>query len=286
MRRLDLAVLRRRPGASRDPLMVAAGIVLGLLCLLALVAALVPFAGSPTEISGPRLSPPSWEYPLGTDSLGRSLLPRLLEGIGVTLVVSATAVLITAVLSTAIGIVAGYAGGWLRETVMRVVDVLYAFPAIILAILVAAVLGAGRVATVSAIVLVTVPLMVRMIAAQAATVAHRDFVTSARISGVRLPVILYRHILSGVGGTLAVQGTYALSVGILVEGGLSFLGQGVQLPQSSLGLLVQEGAVYMVAAPWLLFAPAAVLVASILSITVIGDTLRDRLEPREVRSLA
>jgi len=269
----------------KDPLMAGAVTVLGLLCLLAFVAALVPFAGNPTEIKGMRLSPPSSQYPLGTDSIGRSLLPRLLEGIGVTLVVSAVAVLITAVASTAVGIVAGYVGGWTREVILRIVDVFYAFPAIVLAILVAAVVGPGRPAAVAAIVLVTAPLMIRMIAVQAANVAYRDFVTSARISGVRLPVILVRHVLSGVGGTLAVQVTYALSVGILVEGGLSFLGYGAQLPESSLGLLVQEGVVYMTAAPWMLFAPVVVLVLSILSITIVGDTLRDRLEPREVRSL-
>lgn len=268
-----------------DPLLAAAAIVLGLLCVSALVAAVVPFAGDPTEIKGPRLSPPSWAYPLGTDAIGRSLLPRLLQGIGETLVVSAIAVLITAVVSSAVGIVAGYAGGWLREVILRVVDIFYAFPAIVLAILVAAVIGPGRAAAVAAIVLVTVPLLVRMIAVQAANVAYRDFVTSARISGVSVPRILVRHVLSGVGGTIAVQVTYALSVGILVEGGLSFLGYGAQLPDSSLGLLVQDGVVYMTTAPWLLFAPVAALVASILSITIIGDTLRDRLEPREVRSL-
>lgn len=274
-----------RARSSLDPLTAGACVVLVVLCAAALVAAFVPFSGDPTAIVGPRLSPPSLQHPLGTDSIGRSLLPRLLEGIGVTLVVSAGAVLITAVLSTAIGIIAGYAGGWIREVIMRLMDIQYAFPALILAILVAAVVGPGRAAAVFAIVLVTVPLMVRLIAVQAAAIAYRDFVTSARISGVKLPVILIRHVLSGVGGTIAVQVTYALSVGILVEGGLSFLGYGAQLPESSLGLLVQEGVIYMVAAPWMLFAPVVVLVLSILSITIIGDTLRDRLEPREVRAL-
>lgn len=275
--------LARRAG--RDRLTSIAVGVLGLMFLLSLVATVVPIGGSPTDMVASRLSPPTLQHPLGTDSLGRSVLPRLLEGIRVTLVISMIAVALTAIISTLIGLFAGYVGGWVREVVMRVVDVLYAFPAIVLAILVAAVVGPGRVATVAAIVLVTVPLMVRMIAAQTASVAHRDYITSARISGVSLPAIMIRHLLGGVGGTVAVQGTYALSVGILVEGGLSFLGQGVQLPESSLGLLVQEGAVYMVAAPWLLFAPAIALVLAIMSITVIGDTLRDRMDPREVRSL-
>jgi peptide/nickel transport system permease protein len=180
---------------------------------------------------------------------------------------------------------AGYGGGWLREAVTRLGDILYSFPSIVLAVLVAAVVGPGRAAAVAGIVLITVPLMTRMISAAAASVAERDFVTTAKISGVSTPVILARHVLSNIGGTIAVQGTYALSVGILVEGGMSFLGYGVQPPQSSLGSLIQQGGAYMVHAPWLLFTPAAVLVPAILSINLIGDTLRDRLEPRETRSL-
>lgn len=273
----------RRPGVG-----LTAGAVIFLLLAAALsgLATIVPFAGSPTDIVGPRLSPPSWSYPLGTDSLGRSLLPRLLEGIGVTLVLSASAVVVAATISTVVGMIAGYLGGWVKELTLRLADVLYAFPSIILAILLAAVLGAGRIAIVSAIVLVTVPLMLRMVCAATMNITHRDYVTSALISGVSNRRIIFRHILTGISGTIAVQGTYSLSVGILVEGGLSFLGQGVQIPQSSLGLLVQEGATYMIAAPWLLFAPAAALVLSILAVTVAGDGLRDHFEPRAARRLS
>ncbi len=274
---------RVRP--PRDPLLIASASVLGLIVAVAVVAAVVPFAGDPQRIVGPRLSPPTTLFPLGTDALGRSLLPRLLEGIGTTLVLSTVAVLCTAVISVVLGLVAGYAGGWAREGIMRVVDVLYSFPSIVLAILIAAVIGPGQAAALSSIVLVTVPLMTRMVSSAAMAVAQRDFVTTARISGVSAPVILFRHLLPNVSGTIAVQGTYALSVGILVEGGLSFLGYGVQLPGSSLGLLIQEGGSYMVQAPWLLFAPAIVLVVAILSINLIGDAMRDRLDPRETRSL-
>lgn len=281
-------VRRKRAGRARPPrdgLFASAVGALGLIVGLAVVAAIVPFAGDPAKIVGPRLSPPSSAYLLGTDALGRSVLARLLEGIGTTLVLSAVAVVCTAVISVILGLIAGYLGGWTREGVMRFVDVLYSFPSIVLAILIAAVVGPGQVAALASIVLVTVPLMTRMVSAAAMAVAKRDFVTTAKISGVSAPVILFRHLLPNVSGTIAVQGTYALSVGILVEGGLSFLGYGVQLPQSSLGLLIQEGGSYMVQAPWLLFAPAVVLVVAILAINLIGDTLRDRLDPRETRSL-
>ncbi|MGI0520887.1 ABC transporter permease [Microbacterium maritypicum] len=285
----SLPIIRRRKSAAsrppRDWLFMAAVTSLTVIAIVALVGRIVPIAGDPTRVVGPRLSPPSAQYLLGTDVLGRSLLARLIEGMGTTLVLSTAAVLCTAVISIALGLVAGFVGGWLREVVMRFVDVLYSFPAVVLAILIAAVIGPGQTAALASIVLVTVPLMTRMVTAAAMAVAQRDFVTNARVSGVSLPVILVRHILPNVSGTIAVQGTYALSVGILVEGGLSFLGYGVQLPQSSLGLLIQEGGVYMVQAPWLLFGPASVLVIAILAINIIGDTLRDRLDPRETRSL-
>ncbi|MFI7048898.1 ABC transporter permease [Streptosporangium sandarakinum] len=277
---------RSRAGdRRRDALFTIAAGVLALIVVAAASAAVVPFAGDPDAIVSPRLSPPSAQWPLGTDALGRSMLARVLEGAGTTLLLSIIAVAATAVLGTLLGMAAGYGGGWLREAVMRLGDILYSFPSIVLAVLVAAVVGPGQTAAISGIVLITVPLMTRMITAAATSVAERDFVTTAKISGVPTPVILARHILSNIGGTIAVQGTYALSVGILVEGGMSFLGYGVQPPQSSLGSLIQQGGVYMVHAPWLLFTPAAVLVSAILSINLIGDTLRDRLEPRETRSL-
>ncbi|MGP4019574.1 ABC transporter permease [Saccharopolyspora sp. 5N708] len=260
-------------------------------CLTVLVAAaLAGFACGAGEsaalIVGPRLAPPSAQWPFGTDHLGRSMLPRVLAGIGTTLLLSTIAVLVTAALSTLLGIVAGYRGGWLGELVLRLADVLSAFPTIVLAILVAAILGPGQTTTMSSIVLVTIPLMTRLVRTAARTVAQREYVTSALISGAGWPRILTRHVLPGVAGTVVVQATYALSVGILVEGGLGFLGFGVQPPQSSLGVLIQQGGIYLLAAPWLLVVPGIVLVVAILAINVLGDGLRDRLEPREPRSLA
>ncbi|MGN9785398.1 ABC transporter permease [Nonomuraea sp. ZG12] len=262
-----------------------AGVAVLLLLVLLALGSLVSLGGDPDAIVGPRLQPPGADWWLGTDNLGRSMLPRVMEGVGTTLLLSSLAVLMTAVLSVALGILAGYRGGYLNELVMRVVEVLYSFPALVLAILVAAVAGPGQMAAVASIVLVTIPLMTRLVRAAAVSVAGRDYVTSAVISGAGLPRILGRHVLPNVSGTVAVQGTYALSVGIAVEGGLSFLGFGVQPPQASLGVLIQQGGTYMMAAPWLIIGPGVVLVLAILSINVFGDGLRDRLEPRETRSL-
>lgn len=270
---------------ASDPVMTIAIVILGLLVAASLAGRLIPGLNDGTSTVGGRFEAPSLAHPLGTDSLGRSLLARLLEGIGTTFLLSAVAVLCTAVIATALGIAAAYLGGWVREVVMRIGDVLYAFPAILLALLVAAAIGPGSAAALASIVLVTVPLMTRMVTAAAADVARRDFVTSAKISGVAAPVIMVRHLLTCVAGTVIVQGTYALSVAILVEGGLSFLGYGVQLPSSSLGLLVSEGNVYLLTAPWILIAAGSTMVLAILAVTLVGDALRDRLEPREAVDL-
>jgi peptide/nickel transport system permease protein len=271
--------------ASFDGFTRAAMWVLAALILAALFGSWFGLGGSPTDIVGRRLQPPSLAYPAGTDNLGRSVLPRLLAGVTTTLLLSAVAVVLSALIAMVSGIMAGYYGGRIGGTIMRIGDILCAFPAIVLAILVAAVVGPGSVAALASIVLVTVPLMTRMVGQAARQVAQRDFITSAIISGVGTRTLMIRHILPNVAGTIAIQGTYALSVAILVEGGLSFLGYGVQVPNASLGLLVQEGAVYMVKAPWLILAPGVLLVIAILAINLIGDSLRDRFDPREARSL-
>lgn len=268
-----------------DGLARTAMIVLAALVLLTMVAVLTGVFGSTSATIGGRFAPPSPTAPLGTDNLGRSFLPRLFEGIATTLVVSIVAVLCSAAISIVIGMVAGYYGGAVSEFVMRIVDVLYAFPALVLAILVSALLGPGRPAAIISIVAITIPLMTRVVRVATRTIAERDFVVSARISGVRTPVIFVRRLLPNIAGTVVVQASYALSVAILVEGGLSFLGFGVQVPEASLGLLIQQGMLAMTFAPHLLVVPGAVLVVAILCINLIGDSLRDRLEPRETRSL-
>lgn len=271
--------------ASFDGFTRVAMCVLAALILAALLGSWFGLGGSPTDIVGRRLQPPSLAFPAGTDNLGRSVLPRLLAGVTTTLLLSAAAVVLAALIATISGIMAGYYGGRIGGTIMRIGDILCAFPAIVLAILVAAVVGPGSIAALASIVLVTVPLMTRMVGQAARQVAQREFITSAIISGVGTRTLMIRHILPNVAGTIAIQGTYALSVAILVEGGLSFLGYGVQVPNASLGLLVQEGAVYMVKAPWLILAPGVLLVIAILAINLIGDSLRDRFDPREARSL-
>ena len=271
--------------ARRDPLAATGA---GLLVVLVFVSAIGPLLpiGDPTQIGiGPRLSAPAAGWPLGTDELGRSNLPRIVEAINATFLLACVAVLLTAAIGIVAGMAAGYAGGWLDILVMRLADVLFSFPPLLLAIFIAAILGSGAGAAITAIVLVTLPLFVRVVRAVTLSVVERGFVVAAEISGASVRRILFMHVLPNVAGAAIIQLTYALSVGMLVESALSFLGLGVQPPGASLGSLLRQGAVYMTIAPWLVFPAAVILVLAIMSVNLLGDGLRDLLDPLGGRAL-
>lgn len=256
-----------------------------LLIALVLVAVIGPYLplGDPNATgAGPRLATPSSEWPAGTDDLGRTVLPRLIDGLMTTLLVAGTAVMVSAAVSVVLALVAAYYSGPIGEVVTRSADVLFAFPAILLAILIAAIMGPGTTAAVLSIMLIVSPLMVRVVRAAALTVVGRDFVLAARVGGASSLRIMAVHVLPSVAGAAVVQATYALSVGMLIESALSFLGLGVQLPDASLGSLVREGAVYLSIAPWLVLVPGLLLAVVIVSVNLLGDGLRDALDVRGV----
>jgi peptide/nickel transport system permease protein len=184
-----------------------------------------------------------------------------------------------------LAIPAGYLRGPFDRVVVALADILFSFPALLFAILVAAVLGPGRPAAVAAIILVTLPRMVRVFRQAVMLVAEREFVVNSEISGVPAARIMAAHIVPNIVGPIIVQATFGLSVAMLVESGLSFLGLGVQPPSASLGSLVSGGLDALALDPWLVFIPSVVLVAAIVSVNLVGDGLRDLFEPRELRSL-
>jgi peptide/nickel transport system permease protein len=189
-------------------------------------------------------------------------------------------VIATAVLSVALAIVAAYFRGWPGELIIRGADVMFAFPALLLAILIVAITGPGKTGALLSIVVICTPLMVRVVRAAALSVVNRDFVVAARVGGTRSLRILAVHVLPNIAGAAIVQATYALSLSMLIESGLSFLGLGVQTPDASLGSLVHEGAVYLSIAPWLVLVPGVVLALIITSVNLAGDALRDRFDVR------
>lgn len=263
---------------------VAAGL---LFCLIVVGAfgSLLPL-GDPRGIGvGPRLAPPSASWILGTDTLGRSILPRVVEGIRATLLLAMSAVSIMTLIGVFAGMLAAYRGGLVEQVVMRIADILFSFPALLLALLVAAILGPGIKSAIVSAVWITLPLMLRVVRAASLSIISREFVAAAEVAGASVGRILVIHLLPNISGTVAVQATYAISIAMLVESGLSFLGLGVQAPDASLGSLVREGTPYLVFAPWTLFPAATVLAAAILSVNLVGDGLRDILDPREARIL-
>lgn len=268
-----------------DGLMAAATVMLVLLVLLGVAGPWLPI-GDPTAIgAGPRLAPPSAAFPLGTDELGRSYLPRVVGGIYVTFVLAAIAVLLTAILGVMIGLAAAYFGGRVDMSVARFADILYAFPAIILGLMIASIVGPGSVAIITVIVAATLPLFIRVVRSVALSIASQEFVVAAEVAGASPLRIMLVHLLPNVSGAVIVHLTYALSIGMLIESALSFLGLGAQPPYPSLGSLLQLGAAYLTIAPWLVFPPGIVLSLAILSVNLVGDGLRDAIDPLKGKSL-
>jgi peptide/nickel transport system permease protein len=226
------------------------------------------------------LAPPSLQYPLGTEHLGRSVLARLVFALRVSLALATISALLAAAIGTLIGLIVGYVGGVMDELVMRFMDMIFAFPLLLMAILMAAILGAGIKGVLVAIVVVTVPTFSRIVRGPVLSVRERDYVTAAWLLGASSRRILFIHILPNVLAPLLVQISYTLSVALIIEGSLSFLGLGVQPPTPSVGSILRDGKVYMEAAPWMVFFPGITLAMIIIAINVFGDWLRDFLDPK------
>jgi peptide/nickel transport system permease protein len=227
-----------------------------------------------------RLKPPSAQYIMGTDLLGRDVASRIMEGAANSLRVAILAVALSSVLGTALGTVSGYAGGRVDNVIMRVMDVFFAFPALLMALVVVTVLGAGANTTILAITIIYTPIIVRDARGPTLSVKEMEFVTAARSIGVRGGGILWRHILPNILAPLIVQVSLTLSWGLLTEAALSFLGLGTQPPAASWGVMLSESRGLAENAPWLMIAPGAAIMFGVLGFNLLGDGLRDIFDPR------
>lgn len=271
--------------ARHDHLAAVGGLILLTLLLLGALGPWLPL-GDPDQIgAGPRFAAPSWAMPFGTDELGRDLLPRVVRGIRATFVLALASVCGTAILGTLIGLYAAYVGRWTDTVIARVMDIMFAFPALMLGLLVAAVIGPGSISALAVILFATLPLFVRVVRSVTLGMVGRGFVTAAEVAGASRLRVMLVHLLPNVLGAVLVQFTYAVSIGILIESGLSFLGLGSQPPESSLGALLRLGSVYLTIAPWLALSAGVVLALSIVAVNLLGDGLRDALEPLRGRRL-
>lgn len=227
-----------------------------------------------------RLKGPSAAHWLGTDQLGRDVLARILHGYRTSLVACVTAVGLALVVGGALGLMAAYYRGWLDRIVMRVMDVLFAFPVMLLAIGIIAVLGPHTSSAAVAIAVVYTPIFARLLRGPALVICESEYVTGARAIGASDGRILLRHVLPNLASVILVQTSLLLSAAILVEASLSFLGLGTQPPTPSLGLMLAEGRNFLMLSPWsALFAGFAILFLS-FGFNLLGDALRDTLDPR------
>jgi peptide/nickel transport system permease protein len=232
-----------------------------------------------------RLKPPDAISWLGTDQLGRDNLSRILHGYRASLAISGGAVALSLVVGGAIGMVAALRRGWTDRIAMRLMDVVFAFPLMLLAIGIVAVLGPMPWTTGLAIAVVYTPIFARLVRAPALVVAQSEYVAGARAIGASDARILLRHMLPNLSSILLVQASLLLSAAILVEASLSFLGLGTQPPTPSLGLMLSEGRNFLMLGPWsAIFAGFAILFLS-FGFNLLGDALRDTLDPR-LRKLA
>jgi len=256
------------------------GFVLSLLVVFAALAAPLLRSHDPLEQSiRDRFDAPNAEHLLGTDNFGRDLFSRVLYGYRTSIIVAFTAVGLATLLGGLVGLLAAYYGGWVDRILMRLMDILLAFPIILLAIGILAVLGPGTFNTAFAIGVVYLPIFARLARGPALSVLAWDYVAAARSLGASGARIVLRHVAPNIAAPILVQVTLSLSTAILVEASLAFLGLGTQPPTPSLGLMLSESRDYMLLSPWTsVFSGLAILLAS-LGFNLFGDGLRDLLDP-------
>jgi peptide/nickel transport system permease protein len=266
--------------ARRNPSFIA-GAVLVLLVAAAAALSLVWTPYSPTAIDVPhKLLLPSAQHWLGTDHLGRDVASELLAGARISILVGVIAVGIGLIFGVALGLVAASAKGFVEDAIMRFSDFAFAFPALLMAIMLTATFGAGVVNAIIAIGLFNVPLFARVARASANSVLAREYILAARTAGKGPIAIAFEHVLPNIAPILIVQATIQFAIAILAEAALSYLGLGAQPPQTSWGRMLSEAQNLMYQAPRLAIFPGLAIVVVVLGLNLLGDGLRDLLDPR------
>ena len=268
----------------RNRLAVAGGVIVVLVFVLALVGPWLVYHYNgftyQTQDLSIRLADPSWQHPLGTDILGRDLLARLLYGSRISLLVGLIATLVSLVIGVTYGAVAGYFGGRTDDVMMRIVDVIYSLPYIILVVILLALFERSLLLLFAALGAVSWLTMARIVRGQVLSLKNEQFIEAARSIGVSNLKIIFRHIVPNTLGPVIVYATLTVPSVILQEAFLSFLGLGVQPPTPSWGVLASEGAQAIAVHPLLLIAPGVMMALTLFSLNFLGDGLRDALDPQ------
>ncbi len=255
-------------------------LIIGVFLLVALFAPLIA-RQNPTGLSlGDQLLPPSFAHPLGTDELGRDMLSRLIWGSRITLLMTLGAVLLALVSGAFLGVIAGFRGGWTDTIIMRCMDVLLALPTFLLAVAIIAALGVGTTNVIFAVGISSMPMFARIARGSTISVKQEDYVMAGRSVGASTNRIMWRHILPNVTSALLVQTTLRLATAILTASGLSFLGLGPQPPTPEWGAMLSAGRNYVTSSPQLATIPGLAILLVTIGFNLLGDGLRDALDPR------
>lgn len=251
-----------------------------LVVILALLAPIIAPYKPDEMFTNHVLEGPSSQFLFGTDEFGRDIFSRIIYGAQVSLQVGLIAVGIGAIGGLIFGLISGYFQGKVDQVIMRIMDVFFAFPDILLALTIIAVLGPNLTNTMIAIGIVFTPVFTRLVRSAVMTVKENEYITNAEAIGVRPSAIIFRHITPNIMAPFIVQITLALSGAILTEAALSFLGLGVQPPNPSWGVMLNDARTYMEFAPWTIIFPAIAIVMTIFCFNLLGDSLRDLLDPK------
>jgi len=265
----------------RNPVTVVSAAVLGVVVVVAVVANwITPFGVNDVDVPN-ALRAPSGEHWFGTDELGRDVFSRVLVAMQASMRVAVVSVAFAVVVGVMVGVIAGYRGGWVDTVFMRVVDVMFAFPVLLLALAVVAILGPGTTTTILAIGIVYTPIFARVARASTLSVRVEPYVQMSRAMGTGSLYILGRHIVPNIAGPLIVQTSLSLAFAILSEAALSFLGLGIQPPQPSLGRMIFDSQGFVTMAWWMAVFPGAAIFVIVLAFNLVGDGLRDVLDPKQ-----
>lgn len=255
-----------------------------LLVLMAVFAPLLAPRDPATQNLRERRTPPNAEYLLGADEFGRDIMSRIIYGARATLTVSTAAVALGLLLGVALGAAAGYLGGATDTVIMRAMDILLAFPYLLLAIIIVSALGAGMINSIVAIAIWATPSFARVARSAVIGLREREFVDAARAQGARDLRIMTQHILPNFVATLAVYASLNMANAVLMEAALSFLGLGVQPPTASWAVMIANGRDYITNAPHIATIPGIAIALAVLGFNLLGDGLRDALDPRSGRT--
>ena len=282
----DMQLSRRRSPLGdvtrhflRNKLAVAGLIIVALLVFAAVFAPVLAPQDPAQQHLEDKRTPPGPEYPLGADEFGRDILSRVIYGSRVALFVAVTAVAIALVLGVTMGLLAGFVGGWLDMLLMRVTDIMLAFPYLLLAIAIVAALGTGLQNTTLAVGIWATPAFARLARSQVIGLKNREYVTAAQALGARPRRVVLRHVLPNSIPPIIVFASLYMANAILLEAALSFLGLGIQPPQPSWGLMVSSGRDFLRIAPHIATIPGVAIMLAVLGFNLMGDGLRDALDP-------